>query len=61
MLNFVIQLTSENNLQLEKRRAERDAADYKQKYLGLERELERLRHRLERPSSVVGSSSPRKP
>ncbi|KAI0700654.1 hypothetical protein C8T65DRAFT_580079 [Cerioporus squamosus] len=55
-------LTSENNLQLAKRRAEREAADFKQKSLNLEREVERLRSRLERPSSVVGTvGSPRKP
>ncbi|TBU21401.1 nonmuscle myosin heavy chain b [Dichomitus squalens] len=55
--------TSENNLQLAKRRAEREAADFKQKSLNLEREVERLRSRLERPSStLLGSpvSSPRK-
>ncbi|KAI0696624.1 hypothetical protein BC835DRAFT_855770 [Cytidiella melzeri] len=56
--------TSESNLNLAKRRAEREAADYKQKALNLEREVERLRSRLERPSSAVmlGSplSSPRK-
>lgn len=55
--------TSENNLQLAKRRAEREAADFKQKALNLEREVERLRSRLDRPSSVLmGSpaSSPRK-
>ncbi|KAH9942698.1 myosin tail-domain-containing protein [Amylocystis lapponica] len=55
--------TSENNLHLEKRRAEREAADFKQKALNLEREVERLRSRLERPSSsMLGSpvSSPRK-
>ena len=57
------QHTSENNLQLAKRRTEREAADFKQKALNLERELERLRSRLERPSSaLLGSpaSSPRK-
>ncbi|KAH8096877.1 nonmuscle myosin heavy chain b [Cristinia sonorae] len=55
--------TSENNLQLAKRRAEREAADFKQKSLNLEREVERLRNRLDRPSTVLlGSpaSSPRK-
>lgn len=58
--------TSESNLQLAKRRAEREAADYRARSLGLERELERLRGRLERPSSTMldarGSpaSSPRK-
>ncbi|KAI0828577.1 nonmuscle myosin heavy chain b [Trametes gibbosa] len=55
--------TSENNLQLAKRRAEREAADFKQKALALERELERLRARLERPSSTLINSplsSPRK-
>lgn len=57
------QQTSENDLQLAKRRAEREAADFKQKSLALEREVERLRARLERPSStLLGSpvSSPRK-
>ena len=61
--DILIQLTSENNLQLAKRRAEREAADFKQKALNLEREVERLRSRLERPSSaLLGSpvSSPRK-
>jgi len=55
--------TEENNLQSAKRRAEREAADYKQKALNLERELERLRNRFDRPASVLlGSpaSSPRK-
>ncbi|EMD32423.1 hypothetical protein CERSUDRAFT_118769 [Gelatoporia subvermispora B] len=54
--------TSENNLQLEKRRAEREAADYRQKALNLEREVERLRSRLDRPSAALGTpiSSPRK-
>uniref|UniRef100_A0A8H8CJM1 Nonmuscle myosin heavy chain b n=1 Tax=Psilocybe cubensis TaxID=181762 RepID=A0A8H8CJM1_PSICU len=41
--------TAENKLQAEKRRAERDASDYKQKVLSMERELERLRARLEGP------------
>lgn len=57
------QTTSQNALQLAKRRTEREAADFKQKSLNLERELERLRSRLERPSSaLLGSpaSSPRK-
>ncbi|KAF8514982.1 nonmuscle myosin heavy chain b [Gautieria morchelliformis] len=53
--------TSESGLQLAKRRAEREAADYKARSLGLERELERLRGRLERPSAVISpASSPRK-
>ncbi|EKM53127.1 uncharacterized protein PHACADRAFT_58510, partial [Phanerochaete carnosa HHB-10118-sp] len=55
--------TSENDLQLAKRRVEREAADFKQKALNLEREVERLRSRLDRPSSVVAgspASSPRK-
>ncbi|CAL1710675.1 unnamed protein product [Somion occarium] len=54
--------TSENNLQLAKQRAEREATDLKQKALNLELEVERLRSRLERPSTVLGSpaSSPRK-
>ncbi|KAG6866166.1 hypothetical protein C0991_008120 [Blastosporella zonata] len=49
--------TEENNLTAAKRRAEREAVDYKQKALNLERELERLHNRLERPSST---GSPRK-
>ncbi|KAG6837022.1 hypothetical protein H0H93_016229 [Arthromyces matolae] len=49
--------TEEANLTTAKRRAEREAADYKQKALNLERELERLHNRLERP---VGAGSPRK-
>ncbi|KIY52211.1 hypothetical protein FISHEDRAFT_35911, partial [Fistulina hepatica ATCC 64428] len=54
--------TEESQLQSAKRRAEREAADYRQKSLNLERELERLRNRLERPASTFGSpvSSPRK-
>ncbi|KAG5729993.1 Myosin-11 [Termitomyces sp. T112] len=49
--------TEESNLTAAKRRAEREAADYKQKALNLERELERLHNRLERPAGV---GSPRK-
>ncbi|KAJ3894344.1 nonmuscle myosin heavy chain b [Lentinula edodes] len=54
--------TQDNLLQSAKRRAEREAADYKQKSLNLEREVERLRNRLDRPASAFGSptSSPRK-
>ncbi|KAJ3820859.1 hypothetical protein F5880DRAFT_904410 [Lentinula raphanica] len=54
--------TQDNLLQSAKRRAEREAADYKQKSLNLEREVERLRGRLERPASSFGSptTSPRK-
>jgi len=55
--------TKESDTLLEKRRAEREAADYKQKSLNLEREVERLRSRLERPPSIpLGSplGSPRK-
>ncbi|KAL1743339.1 nonmuscle myosin heavy chain b [Schizophyllum fasciatum] len=56
--------TQENELQSAKRRAERDAADYKQKALNLERDNERLRNRIaiDRPSSAYGSphTSPRK-
>ncbi|KIK63916.1 hypothetical protein GYMLUDRAFT_423423 [Collybiopsis luxurians FD-317 M1] len=54
--------TQENLLQSAKRRAEREAADAKQKALTLESEVERLRNRLERPASSYGSptSSPRK-
>lgn len=47
--------TEELNLQAGKRRAEREAADYRQKALNLERELESIKTRLDRP----GSSSPR--
>jgi len=43
--------TEETKLQAAKRRAERDAADFKQKSLNLERELERLHNRLDRPAS----------
>ncbi|KAI0726107.1 nonmuscle myosin heavy chain b [Fomitopsis betulina] len=50
--------TSENNLQLAKRRAERENADLRQKALNLEREIERLRSRLERPASSVMMNSP---
>ncbi|KAJ4498392.1 class II myosin, partial [Lentinula lateritia] len=54
--------TQDNLLQSAKWRAEREAADYKQKSLNLEREVERLRNRLDRPASASGSptSSPRK-
>ncbi|KAL0576478.1 class II myosin [Marasmius crinis-equi] len=54
--------TDENLLQSAKRRAEREAADLKQKALSLERELDRLRGRMDRPASAFGSptSSPRK-
>ncbi|KAK2467941.1 hypothetical protein APHAL10511_000236 [Amanita phalloides] len=50
--------TEEASLHAAKRRAEREALDYKQKALNLERELERLHTRLEHPASVT--SSPRK-
>ncbi|KDR70292.1 hypothetical protein GALMADRAFT_128012 [Galerina marginata CBS 339.88] len=43
--------TEENNLQAAKRRAEREAVQYKERVLGLERELERLHGRLEGPIS----------
>ncbi|KAF8320349.1 nonmuscle myosin heavy chain b [Clavulina sp. PMI_390] len=57
--------TSESEMQLAKRRSDRDAADQRQRALGLEREVERLRARLERPSlggisSNSPASSPRK-
>ncbi|KAG9003013.1 hypothetical protein FRB94_001636 [Tulasnella sp. JGI-2019a] len=52
--------TSESELQLAKRRAEREAADYKQRSLNLERELERLKSRLEHPSALLDRASPRK-
>lgn len=59
--------TEENSLTSAKRRAEREAADYKQKALNLERELERLHNRLDRPASTlverttpVPTGSPRK-
>jgi len=45
--------TGESNLQSAKRRAEREAVDYKQKALNLEREVERLRNRLDRPTSTL--------
>ncbi|KAF8191360.1 nonmuscle myosin heavy chain b [Pholiota molesta] len=44
--------TEENNLQAAKRRAEREAVDYRQRVLSLERELEKLHSRLERPVAV---------
>ncbi|KAM6494923.1 class II myosin [Amanita muscaria] len=44
--------TDETSLQAAKRRAEREALDYKQKALNLERELERMHTRLERPATV---------
>lgn len=70
--DMLYQQTEENNLQTAKRRAEREAADHKQKTLrfvivllpvshqanqpfSLERELERLRNRLDRPPSGFGS------
>ncbi|KAK0457669.1 uncharacterized protein EV420DRAFT_1546773 [Desarmillaria tabescens] len=54
--------TQENDLQSAKRRAEREAGDFKQKALTLQHELERLRNKLDRPTSALGSplSSPRK-
>ncbi|OCB91229.1 nonmuscle myosin heavy chain b [Sanghuangporus baumii] len=54
--------TKEGNLQIAKRKAEREAGEYKQRVLSLEREVERLRARLERPSSALQSpaGSPRK-
>ncbi|KXN88688.1 Myosin type-2 heavy chain 1 [Leucoagaricus sp. SymC.cos] len=55
--------TKEHELQAANRRVTREAGDYKQRALNLERELERLHSRLERPaSSSIGSpvSSPRK-
>ncbi|KAK7434178.1 class II myosin [Stygiomarasmius scandens] len=55
--------TQENLLQSAKRRAEREAADSKQKLLSVEREMERVRNRLDRPASVLSgspTSSPRK-
>ncbi|TFY78541.1 hypothetical protein EWM64_g5472 [Hericium alpestre] len=50
--------TTEGELQLAKRRAEREAADLKQKSLNLERQVERLRARLDRPSSMLDRGSP---
>ncbi|KAL0958896.1 hypothetical protein HGRIS_014214 [Hohenbuehelia grisea] len=55
--------TQENQLIAAQRRTEREALDYRQQTLSLERELERLRSRMDRPSSaLLGSpvSSPRK-
>ncbi|KAF5366211.1 hypothetical protein D9758_005722 [Tetrapyrgos nigripes] len=57
------QQTQENLLQSAKRRAEREAADSRQKLLSVEREMERVRNRLDRPVSVLSgspTSSPRK-
>ncbi|THU98627.1 hypothetical protein K435DRAFT_660593 [Dendrothele bispora CBS 962.96] len=55
--------TQENLLHSAKRRAEREATDSKQKLLSVEREMERVRNRLDRPASVLSgspNSSPRK-
>ncbi|KIY70319.1 nonmuscle myosin heavy chain b [Cylindrobasidium torrendii FP15055 ss-10] len=53
--------TQDSDLHAAKRRAEREAADYKQKALSLQHELERTRNRLERPSGVNSPhGSPRK-
>ncbi|EJD07825.1 nonmuscle myosin heavy chain b [Fomitiporia mediterranea MF3/22] len=54
--------SKEGNLQIAKRKAEREASEYKQLVLSLEREVERLRSRLEWPSSALQSpaGSPRK-
>ncbi|KAF5353873.1 hypothetical protein D9756_007302 [Leucocoprinus leucothites] len=55
--------TKEHELQAANRRVTREAVDYKQRNLNLEREMERLQSRLGRPaSSSIGSphSSPRK-
>ena len=72
------QQTDESQPQTAKRRAEREAVDYKQRVLGfvlffqlgsflyllifydtsLERELERLNNRLERPASSMERTSP---
>ncbi|KAG8835466.1 hypothetical protein FRC17_003033 [Serendipita sp. 399] len=46
-------LKSESELKVSKRRAELEAQDYKQKYLNVQRELEALRGRLERPASMM--------
>ncbi|KAH9960673.1 hypothetical protein BC827DRAFT_1132744 [Russula dissimulans] len=50
--------TSESELQLEKRRAEREVTELRQKSLNLERQVERLRARLDRPSSLLDRGSP---
>ncbi|KAF8154672.1 class II myosin [Crassisporium funariophilum] len=50
--------TEESHLQAAKRRAEREALDHKQRVLSLERELERMQNRLERPNSGVQRTSP---
>ncbi|KAF8328237.1 uncharacterized protein EI90DRAFT_1618233 [Cantharellus anzutake] len=54
--------SSESELQVAKRQAELDASEQRQKVLALEREVERLRFRLERPllERSSPSSSPRK-
>ncbi|KAG8784773.1 hypothetical protein FRC15_002641 [Serendipita sp. 397] len=46
-------LKSESELKVSKRRSELEAQDHKQKYLNLQRELEALRGRLERPASMI--------
>ncbi|KAF5310181.1 hypothetical protein D9619_010457 [Psilocybe cf. subviscida] len=43
----------ESNLQAAKRRAEREAVDYKQRVLSLEREVEVLQGRLDRPTAMA--------
>ncbi|QRW20965.1 Myosin head (motor domain) [Rhizoctonia solani] len=49
---------TEEELQMAKRRAEREGADYKQRALVLEREVERLRSRLDRPPSAMVERGP---
>ncbi|KAJ8508333.1 hypothetical protein ONZ45_g9391 [Pleurotus djamor] len=50
--------SEEATLQAMKRRAEREAGDYKQQTLSLEREVERLRSRLDRPPTASILDSP---
>ncbi|KAH9992006.1 nonmuscle myosin heavy chain b [Russula compacta] len=57
-LQMDVMQTTESELQLEKRRAERDVTELKQKSLNLERQVERMRARLDRPSSLLDRGSP---
>ncbi|KAI0295792.1 hypothetical protein BC826DRAFT_271862 [Russula brevipes] len=57
-LQMDLMQTMESDLQLEKRRAEREVTELKQKSLNLERQNERMRARLDRPSSLLDRGSP---
>ncbi|KAH9975291.1 hypothetical protein BGW80DRAFT_1169021, partial [Lactifluus volemus] len=57
-LQMDVMQSTESELQLEKRRAEREVADLRQKSLNLERQVERMRARLERPTSLLDRGSP---